>query len=804
MKKFIITTILWSITMSICSQIVITADTTNNVTIPTFTQMVATAIAPLDKNKMNTGFLADKSLYAQTFELYSSPSCTKPASYPVFELLLTQIQTAAVRPNNLPSKENINTTIAQHTLQNVVPLGFINLNYNSIKKEALTNNLLRLEGNALYDVPGSASPYHSKTLCVLTPLKSEVRVGTTLFKADPNLFINNTTSTITSIQINFDDGTGFKTVYTNNSLANNTFFINYQTAGIKTLTSTINFNNGTSLTLKSTINVLSISILERTTSIPTPDDTLDCVGRIYNQSDIPGGAINTVAGGLPYSSVVNKASAFVFYGKQNGVKRTCLLKPIIIGDGFDPGNERNMQDIYLLLNRERMADSLRNEGYDVIVIDYPQGGGFIQRNAMVLANAITQINTLIQSNGSKAKLVIVGPSMSGLITRFALKYMENNNLNHNTRLFISFDSPHLGANIPLGIQCWIAFFELVERVNKAEKRPDEGALNKINSPAAKQLLIYHWSTWDLRSTIERKQLYADPNFSSFPSLSRNVAVSNGSGTGEKFFNPGDKLIDYRTENFWANITGNVWALPYESSSNLSSITELLYDPLGPIFLKLNLACKGTELIACDGAPGGYAGTVGQIADGRTDSHIFGWDKNELNNSAIGHWDSYTFGDIQTNHPNHCFIPTKSALAMSGTGLHYNGFALHNNDNTKNIQPGLTPFDAIYAPSGANQEHCLITLENKTWMMEEIRLSPHKSFLQNRYVLKHNYWESVVGIRMGAHVTTTLPQGDFVIQQSQGSVDVVSKQSISIEPGTIFAPSGTGVVNLMVEEPLRCK
>ena len=66
-----------------------------------------------------------------------------------------------------------------------------------------------------------------------------------------------------------------------------------------------------------------------------------------------------------------------------------------------------------------------------------------------------------------------------------LRKIEKNNMDHDTRLYVSFDSPEKGANIPLGIQFWAKFFAQMHRtVNKMYN-------NMLCCPAARQMLIYH-------------------------------------------------------------------------------------------------------------------------------------------------------------------------------------------------------------------------------------------------------------------------------------------------------------------------
>src|SRR5690606_13123572 len=48
--------------------------------------------------------------------------------------------------------------------------------------------------------------------------------------------------------------------------------------------------------------------------------------------------------------------------------------------------------------------------------------------------------------------VVLGQSMGGVIARWALRDMEDKGQNHQTRLFISYDAPHQGANVPQGYQ----------------------------------------------------------------------------------------------------------------------------------------------------------------------------------------------------------------------------------------------------------------------------------------------------------------------------------------------------------------
>ena len=133
-----------------------------------------------------------------------------------------------------------------------------------------------------------------------------------------------------------------------------------------------------------------------------------------------------------------------------------LDKPIFLIDGFDPLDSRNINTIYQLLDYSggNLGDIVRNNGYDVVVLNFPTyfreedqvwiygGADYIERNAMLLVELIKYINNL--KVGDKEN-VIIGPSMGGLVARYGLNYMESIGLDHETRLYVSFDSPHAGA-----------------------------------------------------------------------------------------------------------------------------------------------------------------------------------------------------------------------------------------------------------------------------------------------------------------------------------------------------------------------
>src|SRR6185436_5669376 len=108
----------------------------------------------------------------------------------------------------------------------------------------------------------------------------------------------------------------------------------------------------------------------------------------------------------------------------------------------------------------------------------------IEQNGFVVAELVSQVQSLIPPASTVA---VVGASMGGLCSRYALAYMESHGIPHRVRTWMSFDAPHAGADIPLGLQYWINFF--------SSQSADAAAfLAILNRPAAREMLLYHYTT----------------------------------------------------------------------------------------------------------------------------------------------------------------------------------------------------------------------------------------------------------------------------------------------------------------------
>lgn len=148
--------------------------------------------------------------------------------------------------------------------------------------------------------------------------------------------------------------------------------------------------------------------------------------------------------GKPYGGISTSADIQVHYANGHS-----FTMPLIFVEGFDPrirnDNPKGLVNIQMLKN---YAAKLDKYNIDIVYVDWENSEEYIQANANTLIEVIKWLNkekTLNLPN------IVLGHSMGGIIARYALKKMENEQIRHNVQTYISYDAPHLGANVPIGI-----------------------------------------------------------------------------------------------------------------------------------------------------------------------------------------------------------------------------------------------------------------------------------------------------------------------------------------------------------------
>lgn len=682
-------------------------------------------------------------------------------------------------------------------------------------------------------VPIAGQPaFVTRKILLAAPLKEMMSGTDVTYKFSSTLIYNNSgTTAIKNLVVYFNDNIPIS-IITNGVLVTPSQNVSYSTTGSKMLTFIATFTDNSTIT---TSGYHYFTFIDNSTSSAVasagPCDT-NLTDRELFKSDLPfKGYDESVA-------YYGKFQTTTFYHTKNGSSANLaktVLKPVIVIDGFDPGDKRRTTDCdceqdtsengclqsyskkYFSLSQgftyvfnpvehesivdnmryndvnsngdlisPNFIDKLRDEGYDVIILNIPKystsaegstienkaidgGADYVERNAYTLASYLQRTKSLLNTNGSTNNIVIMGPSMGGLISRFALAYMEKRRAQattvadqikwqHNTRLWVSFDSPHLGANIPIGAQANIWFFGNQLRNSSAEEKFN----NTLNSIAAKQMLISQFS--NTLNTMVNGTGYSNnsPFFTRFqnsmrlngvtgssgfpvsvPGSFRKIAIANGSFSGVKNGVESDEFLNVRgykdptvTEGlitgalvgsvvpFVGTITGAlIGGLLGASNANITllRVRDKYYPGYGQsddIFngdgqnFKIgwsqwhinhkwyNLRGINNDLRgSLDVVPGGSFNTAKVIKD----EIISGLDEAGLSN------------EVRTDAKLHAFIPVFSALAHLNPVQSWSNPLNYNLVCATNKQ---TPFDTYYG-STANTPHIFLTKEMVDWLMKEI-------------------------------------------------------------------------------------
>lgn len=730
-----------------------------------------------------------------------------------FMQAINELYYASEQTQFMPAKQL--KAIVATTPNNTVDIGIINttihqLNFN--EKDPATGGLTFANDKF---VPISGQPsFLSRQIFLASPLKEMSTGSAVTYQFSNTLIYNNSTTTIKDLVVYFDDATPI-TIISNSVLVVSTQTVNYTTSGNKMIKFVATFADNTTITTVgshyfSYVNQYNPN-LRMAASFAACSDVLIDKGIYKSTIDFQGYDEPT--------GYYGKFDYTVFYHTlNNAAQQKKMLKPIIIIDGFDPGDTRKTTDcdceqdtseggcfqknskdgVFNPTSHESIEDNmlytdngqpinliekLRLEGYDVIILNIPKyktsavgsavedkeidgGGDYIERNGRALASYIQSVKATLVANGSNESLVIMGPSMGGLISRYALAYMEKkfaetNDViwKHNTRIWVSFDAPHLGANIPMAAQANIWFFGFKLRNASAEDKFN----NQLNSIAGKQLLISQFS--NTLATLSNGSGYSNnsPVFTQFqanlngngvagsggfpvsiPGTFRKIAIVNGSLNGVKNGIESGEFLNIRGYKDPTIAEGLI------SGAIVGSVVPFAGTFVGAVFGGLLGASNVnvTVLRVRDKFYPAY-GQTDDIFNGDGQNFTIGWSQwyinhkwynlKGTNNDIRGSLDivpagTFTTGKILkdeiiagldkaglsneirgTNIDTHSFIPAFSSLAHLQPNQSWS-----NPLNTNLTCPTnkLTPFDSYFGAS-SNSGHISLTKDMVNWLLKEL-------------------------------------------------------------------------------------
>ena len=387
----------------------------------------------LDFNRVHTGILLDYGIDLVDFDCYDgNANNTYYSDFGTLNSLIAGIHSSAVTENKPFSQPHlIREVMHNDQTSSVMPIGVIAYRYNKIIDNADSLGLIENTGYKLLDKFDNGvwcNPYMEKKVFGMSPLDNSLSSTSVTFKFSDAYLLTNFDSYI--LEFDPGDGNGFRPVSTASPI-----HVTY-TEGNHVLTLKMTFPDRVSMVAKSYIQVYDSSSLGEFSSDSTllePDfkPYYDCT---YNNTTV-------------------YAKVFVYLKAGH----TEIKKPFIYAEGFNitKHDDMNISESALDIARTTPKDLKENisdlfENYDVIYINWENPNESIEANAALLIKIINEINSMKAEDSERN--IFMGGSLGGIIGRYALCTMESMGIDHQTKIYVSHDSPHLGANIPIGFQ----------------------------------------------------------------------------------------------------------------------------------------------------------------------------------------------------------------------------------------------------------------------------------------------------------------------------------------------------------------
>ena len=660
----------------------------------------------LDKSVIATDILYDRVFpYADLREFnQTSADTSKMAHYYIAYAELQQADYTN-RWNTVGSLKNTIKSLPGDQ----IPVGFINVDFNYFDEAAIQNNQLTYHSRQgkLKDVPGrSPHPYLTERGLVASTLR-DYTCGLTVSIVTNDAY--NMTAASKDIQtIQADFGSGYVTLPNNSSVQ-----VTFSSTGLKTI--------------KYKITYIDTSV-QYTYSKLQVNDKNPMLSRAAAATVEPG--CTPVFQNIQFESEYafqgyNESTAYTGMGEYRIYRGGAAVdNPVILVDGFDPlegtPDGKDVTSIYEDFNHNDIADDLRlDDNFDIIPLNFLRftdgskeingGTDYIERNAMTLVTLIEAINECKTGNNP---IKVVGFSMGGLIARYALRYMEQNNISHEADLFVSVDSPHQGAVVPIGIQETADLLDDLVPGNTGELGTD-----LLDTPAAKQLLVHHYlanSKTPAGAPGFHDRFFNDLDAMGLPQNTRNISVVNGVQTGLNINPVGGRYVDLIVE------TGTFFPIGARIKAKLDytpdrGLTRNAFDFISQVkFLGIyvNVFKRIRQATTIFGR-GSYENTPGGFYDVNSLVGEFVGDINE----SFDNWLLNLFVadvNLELNDPNFSFIPVKSSLAFNGSADLYEDFSSRNLVCTTE-----TPFDSYFTAENDNEQHIELTNLSADFIREEI-------------------------------------------------------------------------------------
>ncbi len=678
----------------------------------TYTQAFDSAFINISRTQATTGILYERVVpFAQLYRYNSQIAPADTGSRLHFVQAYSELYRAAFNPAvrfPLTVEELQERTRGSWRGTGTIDAGLMLCRFNMMDSVVGKQKLMFTADSVLIENPAITASLYQENKAFVAAVFVDTVYGTgASLRFKDSLRFNNTGLSVSLLQVDCGDGLGLRTIGSNAVL-----FIPYTQSGVKILRFVATFSNGQSFTAYARVYFKY--------AVAPPLAKGSGHPNIIKDRRIDAKITFTDYGG----ATAKGEGVMWFYFSQNN--DTLLRKPILIVDGFDPGNMRQPEkyagegegkSIWELLEYKDSMDTLRHageqfiqQGYDLVILDLPDGGGYIERNAMVCIEAINEINRRLAASGSTEEIVVVGPSMGGQITRYALAYMEQNRNEytnygkHNCRLWVSFDSPHQGANIAIGAQAFLKFFGYVAGSEGAKKSWE----STVCCTAAQQMLIVH-ALPSASGMFNR--YYSDLKAMGYPSNLRKVAVASGSLNGTPNGVDGNEVMDIYAKTISGGSLNVAKIRLFPASGQSVEVFRGTYAYLAPLWHWLlgfgafetkyvrescTISAPNNGVCGLDAAPGGVYNTFEKIYE------------EAVKDPRVK--------PIQMEQVGHCFMPITSTLDLNRNVIPNYCTDISHRDM---VAEKLTPFGDYWGPVNKNMDHVLFDPDLYTWFINEI-------------------------------------------------------------------------------------